>query len=64
MLTGPLLVFGGSLTAGALLTFLMCARPFLTPARNLAVDIIDKYENARASDKRVGSVLTDGGEPS
>ena len=57
VLFGAPAFFSGSLTAGTLVTFLMYARSFLHPVRNLAVRVIDNYENALASGKRVVSVL-------
>ncbi len=57
VLFGPPAFFTGTLTAGTLVTFLMYARSFLHPARNLAVRVIDNYENALASGKRVVDVL-------
>ncbi|MEY7851847.1 ABC transporter ATP-binding protein [Natrarchaeobius sp. A-rgal3] len=49
--------FGGSLTAGALLTFLMYSKSFYQPIRQLMLDVIDSYEDALASSKRIVSVL-------
>ncbi|MCU4799589.1 ABC transporter ATP-binding protein/permease [Halobacteria archaeon HArc-gm2] len=58
VLFGPPAFFTTTLTAGTLVTFLMYARSFLHPVRNLAVRVIDNYENALASGKRVVAVLT------
>ncbi|OVE84905.1 ABC transporter ATP-binding protein [Natronolimnobius baerhuensis] len=49
--------FGGSLTAGALLTFLMYSQSFYAPIRQLMLDVLDSYEDALASSKRITSVL-------
>ncbi|SFS05978.1 ATP-binding cassette, subfamily B [Halomicrobium zhouii] len=57
VLFGPPAFFTTTLTAGTLVTFLMYARSFLHPVRNLAVRVIDNYENALASGKRVVAVL-------
>jgi ATP-binding cassette subfamily B protein len=58
VLGGPPGFLTGSLTAGTLLTFLLYAQSFLVPVRQLATDVIDTYENAHASAKRVVSTLT------
>jgi len=57
ILAGPPAFFTQPLTAGTLLTFLMYSRSFLHPVRRLAVEVIDRYENALASGKRVLAVL-------
>ncbi|WP_114578643.1 ABC transporter ATP-binding protein [Saliphagus sp. LR7] len=49
--------FGGSLTAGALLTFLMYSKSFYAPIRQLMLDVLDSYEDALASSKRIVSVV-------
>ena len=57
VIAGPPWVFSGTLTPGTLLTFLLYARSLMGTVRNLAVDVIDNYENAKASGKRVASLL-------
>ena len=57
MLSGPPLFFTAELTAGTLLTFVLYTFSFLDPTRRLAVDVIDRFENARASSRRVLDVL-------
>ncbi|MFB6140486.1 MAG: ABC transporter ATP-binding protein [Halosimplex sp.] len=51
----PLL--GHSLTAGTLLTFLLYSKSFYGPIRQLMLDVLDSYENALASSKRIVAVL-------
>ncbi|WP_246998326.1 ABC transporter ATP-binding protein [Halosolutus gelatinilyticus] len=48
---------GGSLTEGALLTFLLYSKSFYQPIRQLMMDVLDSYEDALASSKRIVSVL-------
>ncbi|WP_436912081.1 ABC transporter ATP-binding protein [Halosimplex marinum] len=55
---GPPAFLGGSFTAGSLLTFLMYANGFMSPVRDLAVDVVDSYEDALASSKRVDGLLS------
>jgi ATP-binding cassette subfamily B protein len=58
VLTGPPAFFSGTFTAGSLLTFMLYAGGFLEPVKKLAVDVIDSYENALASSKRIDRILT------
>ncbi len=58
VVAGPPAFFSGTFTAGALLTFMLYARGFLEPVKDLAVDTIDAYEDALASSKRVESLLS------
>lgn len=58
VLVGPPAFFSGSLTAGTLFTFIMYTRSFFAPVRNLAVSVVDSYEDGFASAKRVHSLLT------
>ncbi len=46
-----------SITAGTLLTFLLYSKSFYMPVRQLMLDVLDRYENALASSKRVVEVL-------
>ncbi|QPV64814.1 ABC transporter ATP-binding protein [Halosimplex litoreum] len=48
---------GHSLTAGTLLTFLLYSKSFYGPIRQLMLDVLDSYENALASSKRIVAVL-------
>jgi len=48
---------GRSLTAGTLLTFLLYSKSFYGPIRQLMLDVLDSYENALASSKRIVAVL-------
>jgi len=50
--------FTGSLTAGTLFTFLLYSKSFLVPVQQLATQVIDTYENAHASAKRIVSTLS------
>lgn len=59
ILGGSLAAFTGSLTAGTLFTFLMYMGSFLQPVQRLATQVIDQFQNANASAKRVVSVLRD-----
>ncbi|WP_276280098.1 ABC transporter ATP-binding protein [Halorussus caseinilyticus] len=57
ILSGPPAFFTESLSPGTLLTFIMYTFSFLDPTRRLAVEVINKYESARASSKRVVEIL-------
>jgi ATP-binding cassette subfamily B protein len=57
ILEGPPLFFTQKLSAGTLLTFILYTFSFLDPTRRLAVDVINKFESARASSKRVVSLF-------
>ncbi|MFB6074737.1 MAG: ABC transporter ATP-binding protein [Haloarculaceae archaeon] len=57
ILVAPPFFLGGSLTPGTLLTFFMYTHSFLMPIQRLAVDVIDRIQNAHASAKRVVGVL-------
>ena len=57
IITGPPSVFTAELTPGTMLTFILYTFSFLDPTRRLAVDVIDKVENAQASSRRVVEVL-------
>jgi ATP-binding cassette subfamily B protein len=59
ILVGPPPLLSGTLTPGTLLTFFMYTHSFLLPVQQLAVQVIDKIQNARASGKRVVAILTD-----
>jgi len=48
---------GESLSAGTLLTFLLYSKSFYGPIRQLMLDVLDSYENALASSKRIVAVL-------
>jgi len=48
---------GESLSAGTLLTFLLYSKSFYGPIRQLMLDVLDSYENALASSKRIVGVL-------
>jgi len=54
---GPPLFFSGELTAGALLTFLMYTNSFMEPVRNFAIKVVDRFESAVASSKRIRDVF-------
>ena len=56
ILAGPPLFFEGSITAGALVTFIFYVRTFVGPMRRLP-GIVDNYQSARASAKRVVRLL-------
>ncbi|QLH76269.1 ABC transporter ATP-binding protein [Halosimplex rubrum] len=56
-LNGAPPVLGHSLTAGTLLTFLLYSKSFYGPIRQLMLDVLDSYENALASSKRIVAVL-------
>jgi len=56
-LNGAPPVLGQSLTAGTLLTFLLYSKSFYGPIRQLMLDVLDSYENAKASSKRIVGVL-------
>jgi len=56
-LNGAPPILGGSLTAGTLLTFLLYSKSFYGPIRQLMLDVLDSYENAKASSKRIVGVL-------
>jgi len=58
VIAGPPGPFTVPFTAGALLTFMLYAREFLNPVKNLAVDTIDAYEDALASGKRIDGLLS------
>ncbi|MCU4718358.1 ABC transporter ATP-binding protein [Halapricum hydrolyticum] len=58
ILVGPPPLMSGSLTPGTLLTFFMYTHSFLIPVQQLAVNVIDRIQNANASAKRVAGVLT------
>ncbi|RBI62448.1 ABC transporter ATP-binding protein [halophilic archaeon] len=60
IIAGPPLWFTQALSAGTLLTFIMYTFSFLDPTRRLAVDVINKFESAQASSKRVVSLLQSG----
>ena len=53
---GPPLLFSGSLTVGSLVTFLFMSQRFTGPLKQIAI-IIEQYENARASGKRVVGLM-------
>jgi ATP-binding cassette subfamily B protein len=57
IIAGPPLFFTQELTAGTLLTFIMYTFSFLDPTRRLAVDVINNFESAQASSKRVVPLL-------
>ncbi|MFC4359209.1 ABC transporter ATP-binding protein [Halobium salinum] len=57
ILAGPPLWFSEPLTPGTLLTFILFSFAVLDPTRRLAVDVIDRYESAAASSRRVVSLL-------
>ncbi|WP_276302189.1 ABC transporter ATP-binding protein [Halorussus lipolyticus] len=57
ILAGPPVFFTRELSAGTLLTFVLYTFSFLDPTRRLAVDVIDQFESARASSKRVVALL-------
>jgi ATP-binding cassette subfamily B protein len=57
IVAGPPSVFTAELTPGTMLTFILYTFSFLDPTRRLAVDVIDKVENAQASSRRVVEVL-------
>ncbi len=48
---------GEPLTAGTLLTFLLYSKSFYGPIRQLMLDVLDSYENALSSSKRIVSVI-------
>jgi len=56
-LNGAPPILGESLTAGTLLTFLLYSKSFYGPIRQLMLDVLDSYENALASSKRIVGVL-------
>jgi len=56
-LNGAPPVLGQGLTAGTLLTFLLYSKSFYGPIRQLMLDVLDSYENAKASSKRIVGVL-------
>ncbi|MFB6188485.1 MAG: ABC transporter ATP-binding protein [Halapricum sp.] len=58
ILVGPPPLLSGSLSPGTPLTFFMYTHSFLLPVQQLAVNVIDKIQNARASARRVAGVLT------
>ncbi|WP_226011297.1 ABC transporter ATP-binding protein [Halomicrobium salinisoli] len=45
------------LTAGTLVTFLFYGKSFYAPIRQLVLEVLDSYENALASSKRIVAVL-------
>ncbi|WP_256300776.1 ABC transporter ATP-binding protein [Haloarchaeobius salinus] len=57
LLTGTPAVFTQSLTAGTLLTFIMYTFSLMDPTRKLAVEVLDRIENGRASGRRVVPLL-------
>jgi len=56
-LNGAPPVLGEALSAGTLLTFLLYSKSFYGPIRQLMLDVLDSYENALASSKRIVGVL-------
>ncbi|WP_276256778.1 ABC transporter ATP-binding protein [Halomontanus rarus] len=48
---------GEPLTVGALTTFLLYSKSFFGPVRQLMFELLDSYENALASSKRIVAVL-------
>jgi len=56
-LNGAPAFMGESLSAGTLLTFLLYSKSFYGPIRQLMLDVLDSYENALASSKRIVAVL-------
>ncbi len=56
-LNGAPALLGDSLTAGALLTFLLYTKSFYQPVRQLMLEVLDSYENALASSKRIVAIL-------
>jgi len=60
---GALVVMGDApafvdpLTAGTLVTFLFYGKSFYAPIRQLMLEVLDSYENALASSKRIVAVL-------
>ncbi|GCF15855.1 multidrug ABC transporter ATP-binding protein [Haloarcula mannanilytica] len=56
VVVGPPPLFSGSLTVGSLVTFLFMSQRFTGPLKQIAV-IIEQYENARASGKRVVGLM-------
>lgn len=57
ILAGPVLFFSQPLTPGTLLTFLIYTQSFLAPTRRFAIEVLNKYEDARASAGRVTGLL-------
>ncbi|WP_049914622.1 ABC transporter ATP-binding protein [Haloterrigena salina] len=53
---GPPPLFSGTLTVGSLVTFLFMSQRFTGPLKQIAL-IIEQYENARASGKRVVGLM-------
>jgi len=56
-LNGAPAFLGEALSAGTLLTFLLYSKSFYGPIRQLMLDVLDSYENALASSKRIVGVL-------
>ncbi|WP_224450406.1 ABC transporter ATP-binding protein [Haloprofundus salilacus] len=56
IVVGPPLFFTGGLTVGTLVTFLFLSQRFTGPLKQITT-IIERYENARASGKRVFALL-------
>ncbi|NUB93378.1 ABC transporter ATP-binding protein [Haloterrigena sp. SYSU A121-1] len=56
VVVGPPPLFSGTLTVGSLVTFLFMSQRFTGPLKQIAL-IIEQYENARASGKRVVGLM-------
>jgi len=57
ILNGSFWLFSAPLTTGTLFTFLLYGKSFFEPVRQLTVGVLDAYENALASSKRIVPVL-------
>ncbi|MFC6724639.1 ABC transporter ATP-binding protein, partial [Halobium palmae] len=55
--SGPPLFFSGELSPGAFVTFLFLSQRFVTPLAEVS-NIVDQYENARASCERVFGLMS------
>lgn len=56
LFSGPPLFFSGELTVGTFVTFLLMTQRFVTPLAEVS-NIIDQYENAKASSERVFGLM-------
>jgi ATP-binding cassette, subfamily B, bacterial len=56
LFSGPPLVFTGELTVGTFVTFLLMTQRFVTPLAEVS-NIVDQYENAKASSERVFGLM-------
>jgi len=61
ILEGPPGVYSGTMTAGSLYLFYQYFQGFVVPLRGIQ-DILDSYENAKASAKRIDPLLSQRGE--